>query len=292
MAEYKPTASEIKELRTKTLAGFQDCQKALTEASGDMSGAEDIIRKKGLQVAAKKAHREASEGLVMARISEDSSSGALVEVNCETDFVCKTDSFKTLTSKLTEHAFTKGPDGYCEGPDIYNHEIHPEGGKTVKTVIDETIGQIGENMGLRRMVRYCVKGPGVVHAYIHPPGKVGVLVEVACANEADKEKCEKLAHELALQIAFADPSYVKPEDVPEDVLARERSIAEAKARDQGKPEHMVPKIAEGMLRKYYADDCLLEQPYAKDQKMSVKELIKQSGIAGVEVRRFARFSLK
>ncbi|HDS30912.1 MAG TPA: translation elongation factor Ts [Firmicutes bacterium] len=292
MANYKPTAVDIKNLRDKTLAGFQDCQKALTEANGDMAMAEDIIRKKGLQVAAKKAHREASEGLVVARISDDKSSGALIEVNCETDFVCKTDSFKGLTEKLADHIFAKGPEGYCEGPDLYDSTIESEGGKSVKIVIDETIGQIGENMGLKRIVRYCAQGPGVVHAYIHPPGKIGVIIEVGCANDSDKDKCDEIAHELALQVAFADPSYIAPKDIPPDILAKEKEIAEAKAREQGKPEHIVPKIAEGILRKYYAEECLLEQPYAKEPKINVKDFIKQTGVQGVEVRRFARFSLK
>lgn len=290
MADYKPTAVEIKELRAKTLAGFQDCQKALSETGGDIDAAGEIIRKKGLQVAAKKAHREASEGLIISRISDDLKSGALIEVNCETDFVCKTDSFKELCDTLADHFFNKGPEGCCDGTDLYDSEI--ESGVTVKSLIDETIGQIGENMGLKSIVRYCVAEPGVVHAYIHPPGKLGVLIEVGFENESDNKKANDLAHELALQIAFADPSYLKPEDIPEDVLAKERELAEAKAREQGKPDHIVPKIAEGMLRKYFSEECLLEQGYAKDPKKTVKDVIKQAEIPGVEVRRFTRLSLK
>jgi len=292
MSDYKPTAKEIKELREKTLAGFQDCQKALAEAGGDPEAAEDIIRKKGLQVAVKKAHRETAEGLIVAKISDDKSCGSMVEVNCESDFVCKTEQFQNLTIVLAHHALAKAPEDICDGTTLYDHELHPSGGKTVKTAIDEVIGKIGENMGLKQAVRFKAAEPGVVHAYIHPPGKVGVLVEVGFDKPEDKDKADQLAHELTLQIAFANPDYIIPADVPEKVLAREREIAESKARDQGKPEHMIPKIAEGMLRKYYADACLLEQPFAKDPKMPVKDLIAKSGISGATVRRFARFSLK
>jgi len=292
MADYKPTAAEIKQLREKTLAGFQDCQRALAETNGDLTAAEEIIRKKGLQVAAKKAHREACEGRVAAMVTEDKSTGAMVEVNCETDFAAKNEQFGGLAATLVKHVLGKGPDEVVAGAELHQVEIHPDGGKTVKTVIDEMIGIIGENMGLSRVVRFAAASPGVVHSYIHPPGKIGVLVEVGFDNESDKQKGDGLAHELALQVAFADPSYVSPEDIPEGVLAKERELAEAKAREQGKPEHIVPKIAEGMMRKYYSEECLLEQPYAKDPKIAIKDLIKQSGIPGLRVRRFARFALK
>ncbi len=292
MSGYKPTAKEIKELRSKTLAGFQDCQKALAETSGDISAAEEIIRKKGLQVAAKKAHREAAEGLIVARIDEDKNSGAMAEVNIETDFAAKGDPFLILTTTLVNHVLAAGPDGITDGQETYGTELAPDGGKTVKELIDEAIGQIRENISLKRVARFRIDGPGVIHAYIHPPGKVGVLIELGCENEADKQKCDELAHELTLQIAFSDPSYVKPEAIPEEVLAKERELAEAKAREQGKPDHIVPKIAEGMLRKYYTEECLLEQPFAKEPKQLVKDIIKQAGIAGVEVRGFARFALK
>jgi elongation factor Ts len=287
MPEYKPSPKEIKELRQKTLAGFQDCQKALAEAGGDMAVAEEIIRKKGLQVAAKKAHREAAEGLITARLSEDRRTGVLVEVNCESDFVAKTPQFQTLTERLAVHVLVKGSDGMAEGDVYYEQELHPEGGKTVKTSIDEVIGQIGEHMCLKRTARFAATAPGLVHAYVHPPGKVGVLVELGFENEGDE-----LAHELALQIAFADPSYVSIEDIPDGVLQKERLVAMDKARAQGKPEHIVPKIAEGMLRKFYSEECLLEQPFAKEPKTPVKDVIKQAGILGVTVRRFARFALK
>jgi elongation factor Ts len=292
MTDYKPTAAEIKKLRDATLAGFQDCQRALVEAGGNMEAAEDIIRKKGLQVAAKKAHREASDGLVVARVAEDGASGALVEVNCETDFVAKTPQFQTMAQVLAEHSIAKAPEGITEGSLLHDHEIYPAGGRTVKVVLDEVIGQIGENMCFSRTVRFQAVQPGVVQAYIHPPGKIGVLIEIGCAKDSDKDKCKELAHELALQVAFADPSFVCPEEIPAPTLEKERNLAEEKAREQGKPEQMVPKIAEGMLRKFYQEECLLDQPYAKDPKISVADFVKQAGIEGATVRRFARFSLK
>ncbi len=292
MAEYKPSAKEIKELRTKTLAGFVNCQKALAEANGDLTLAEEIIRKKGLQVAAKKAHREASEGLVATKISGDKTSGAIVAVNTETDFAAKNEEFIQLSVDLVEHVFAAGPDEITEGTELYEVALHSDGGKTVKTLIDEVIGRIGENMGLRQAARFTTKGPGVVHSYIHPPGKLGVLIELGMDEGGDIEKANELAHELVLQIAFADPAYISPDDIPEDVLAKEREIAEGKAKEQGKPEHIIPKIAEGMIRKFYSEECLIEQVYAKENKMSVKDVIKQSGVPGATVKRFARFALK
>ena len=292
MADYKPSAKEIKELRGKTLAGFQDCQKALVEASGDIALAEEIIRKKGLQVAAKKAHREASDGLVAAKISGCRTIGAMVAVNTETDFAAKNEEFVELTANLLNHVFNAGPDEITDGPGLNDVDLQPDGGKTVKTLIDEVIGRIGENMGLRQAVRFKVDGPGVVHSYIHPPGKLGVLIEISMDEGGNIDKAEELAHELVLQIAFADPYYVSPEDIPEDILVKEREIAEDKAREQGKPDHIVPKIAEGMLRKYYKEECLVEQEYAKDNKLTIKDVIKQSGVPGAIVRRFARFALK
>jgi len=292
MSDYKPSAAEIKQLRQKTLAGFQDCQKALTEANGDMTAAEEIIRKKGLQVAAKKAHREACEGRVAAMVSDDTASGAMVMVNCETDFAAKNEQFQKLAENLVTHVLSEGPDEITEGAELHDMKITIGGDRTVKTVIDEVIGVIGENMGLSQAVRFTAEQPGVVHAYIHPPGKLGVLVELGFEKDGDKDKANDLAHELALQIAFADPAYISVEDIPENVLAKEREIAESKAREQGKPEHIVPKIAEGMLRKYYSEECLLEQLYAKDTKISVKDYVKQTGVAGAKIRRFARFALK
>ncbi|MCX6647351.1 MAG: translation elongation factor Ts [bacterium] len=291
MAEYKPSAKEIKELREKTLAGFQDCQKALTEANGDISLAEEIIRKKGLQVAAKKAHREASDGLVAAKISPCHTIGAIVAVNTETDFAAKNEEFIALTNTLLDHVCAIGPDDIADGADLHEVELHT-GGKTVKTLIDEVIGRIGENMGLKHAARFTASGPGVVHSYIHPPGKLGVLVEVGMDEGGDIAKADTLAHELALQIAFADPEFVSQDDIPEEKLANERRLAEEKAREQGKPEHMIPKIAEGMLRKFFKEECLVEQEYAKDNKLTIKDVIKQSGVPGAVVRRFARFALK
>jgi len=292
MSEYKPTPAEIKQLRERTLAGFQDCQKALIEAGGDMAAAEEIIRKKGLQVAVKKAHRVAADGLIVAKVTDDWSSGALVEVNCETDFVARTPQFQSLAAALVEHALLAAPEGITEGNALLDEELKPEGGKTVKVAVDEVIGQIGENMCFSRAARFIAAQPGLVHSYIHPPGKVGVLIELGCDRKEDLPKCYDLAHELALQIAFSDPSYVAPEDIPEEVLTKERNLAMEKAREQGKPEHILPKIAEGMLRKFYEEECLLEQPFAKDNKLTVKDVIKASGIAGVTVRRFVRFALK
>jgi elongation factor Ts len=292
MNDYKPAASEIKKLRDKTLAGFQDCQKALVEAGGNMEVAEDIIRKKGLQVAAKKAHREASDGLVVSRVAADGSEGSLVEVNCETDFVAKTPQFQTLANSLADHALRMAPEGVCDGSQLFEQELYPECGKTVKSAVDEVIGQIGENMCLNRTVHYKAEWPGIVHAYIHPPGKIGVLVEIGFAEGTDLMMGEQLAHEMALQIAFSDPSYIAPENIPAEILEKERNLAMEKAREQGKPEHMLAKIAEGMLRKFYADECLLDQPYAKDPKILVRDFIKGYGVPDATVRRYVRFSLK
>jgi elongation factor Ts len=290
MSDYKPSAGEIKELREKTLAGFQDCKNALVETGGNLQDAIDLIRKKGLSVAAKKAHRDASEGLISAVIGDDGKSGAMIELNCESDFVAKTEQFQELAKSLAGFVLLKCDNGEADGTSLYDTDYAD--GKTLKTMIDELIGKIGENMGLKKVVKYSLNGAGVVQSYIHPPGKVGVLIGIGGDEGADTEKCKELAHELALQVAFSDPSYISPEDIPEAILAKEREIAEAKAREQGKPEHIVPKIAEGMIRKYYEDECLLEQAFAKDNNMSVKDVVSQSGIPGGKVTAFYRFALK
>ncbi|HEX7127401.1 MAG TPA: translation elongation factor Ts [Thermodesulfobacteriota bacterium] len=273
-------AALVKELREKTGAGFMDCKKALAESGGDLEQAIDYLRKKGLAGAAKKAGREASEGLIGTALVDGGRAGSLVEVNCETDFVARTPDFKAFVDEVA---------GWVAGT--------PQGDATFAAQwagrLAELIAKLGENMVLRRAVRFAVDGGGLVGEYSHAGGKLGALVELEVAG-ADPARFAGLAHDLAMHVVASSPSYVRRDEVPADVVAREREIYAAQAKETGKPEKVVERIVEGKLEKFYADACLLEQAFAIDSEKTVEEVLEARGKeagGSVTVRRFARFQL-
>ncbi|HEY6008990.1 MAG TPA: translation elongation factor Ts, partial [Geobacteraceae bacterium] len=274
------TAAMINELRKSTGAGMLDCKKALEETGGNMEQAVDFLRKKGLAAAAKKAGRAATEGLVAALIAGDGKSGAIVEVNSETDFVAKNDKFQAFVGDVAAHVLAAAPtdlDGLFAQPFV------KDPGKTVQTVLNEAISVIGENLQLRRFVRF--ETPGLVGSYIHAGGKIGVLVELAGSGDL-----APLAKDIAMHIAAAAPQYVRRDEVPADVLEREKEIYRAKARETGKPDNIIEKIIDGQIGKFYAEVCLLEQVFVKDTDKTIQQVLKAAG-ADVTVNRFARFVL-
>ncbi len=287
----------IKKLREITGAGVVDCKKALEEAQGDIEKAVEILRKKGMAKAEKKASRETKEGLVADFVSEDRKTGVLVEVNCETDFVARNDLFKELTKKLAEfvaknEAFKNT--GVAEGEKLKEAKI--EEGKTVDEFVKEYIARIGENIQVRRFARFDSQNENEkFFTYIHPPGKIGVLLGVEADEEAfQNEEVQNLVKDLTLQIAAMRPEYLSPEDIPEEVLNKEREIIAEEVKRQGKPEHIIPKIVEGKLSKFYEEVCLLKQPYIRDDKIKVEKLIKEvSKKVGkdIKVTRFVRFEV-
>jgi elongation factor Ts len=280
------TAEVVRQLREETGAGMMDCKAALVETSGDMAKAREVLRKKGLAAAAKKASRTASDGAVGAHIAADGRSGAVVEVNCETDFVAKAPDFQALVKGIAEHVWKNAP------ADVAALLEQPfASGQTVGQAVQEKIAVIKENIVIRRFARFelATGDTGTVAAYIHPPAaKVGVLVELAA--EGDGTGLPALAREVAMHVAAASPAaalYVSKDEVPADVLAAEKEIYRAQALASGKPANVVDKIAEGKLKEYFATFCLLEQPYVREPKITVGQHVKGKAA----VRRFARLRL-
>lgn len=274
MAEI--TAASVGKLREMTGAGLMDCKKALTEANGDLDTAVDIIRKKGGQIAGKKASRETNEGVISQHITAGSKVGVLVEVNCETDFVAKNESFRAFCDDVARKL--------AENPSV---DLEP-----LRT---EQVGKIGENIKISRHHRMEVQGNGLVAAYIHTGAKVGVLVEVGAGQEgtAGKEEFKQLVRDITLQIAAASPSAVTRAELDPAVVAKEKEIAQEQAK--GKPPVAIAKIVEGKLEKFYQTTCLVDQGFVKrNSEITIKEHVaavgKQLGDE-ITIRRFVRFQV-
>jgi elongation factor Ts len=277
----------VKDLREKTGAGLMDCKAALTAAGGDMEKAIDHLRTKGLAAAAKKSSRIASEGLVCAYV--EGNSGTLVEVNCETDFVAKTEEFAGLVREIAALVNREGPGDVEEALRL------PAGDGTLAERLTEKVAKIGEKVSFRRFARFEVPAgtPGVVVPYIHAGGKIGVLVQLAGAGPMNPEAAA-LAKDLAMQVAAANPVYVSRKDVPASVVEHEKGIYREQAKASGKPDKILDKIAEGKLEKYFGDFCILEQPFIKDPDRKVGQLLAEAGrAAGAEIRlnSFVRFQV-
>ena len=262
MAEI--TASMVKELREKTDAPMMECKKALTEAVGDMGKAEEILRVKLGNKATKAATRVAAEGVVGMYLASDGKLGAVVEVNSETDFVAKNDEFIALAKGCAELVAAKNP------ADVAALSALPMGGGTVESTRTALVGKIGENMSIRRFVRVAAKGK--LSSYVHGGSKIGVLVDVTGGDD-------QLAKDLAMHIAASKPKSLDASGVPADLLDTERRIAIEKAREAGKPENMLEKIAEGTVQKYLKDVTLLGQVFVKaeDGKQTIEQLLKAKG---------------
>jgi len=277
------TAADVKKLRDHTGAGMMECKAALTEANGNFEESVTILRKRGLATAAKKAGRSTNEGLIGNRLAGDHSSGVLVEVNCESDFVARTDDFQALIQNILseiEKAGEAATDSWLTDPN-----------GPVVALIKHVIGKLGENMAAPRCVRYA--GKGYVGQYIHPGAKIGVQVEFSgvTPDVSTHEEFETLAKEIAMQIAASSPAYVSRAAVPADVLDKERAIYRAQMENSGKPANVLDKIVEGKLGAYYAQVVLPDQPSIRDPKTTVADVLaaasKKLG-ATISVSRFAR----
>ncbi len=262
MAEI--TAGMVKELREKTDAPMMECKKALSEAAGDMAKAEEILRIKLGSKATKAATRITAEGVVAVSIAEDGKTGAIIEVNCETDFVAKNDDFLSLTKSCADLIVTKNP------ADVSALSALPVGEGTVETARTALVGKIGENMSLRRFVR--VEAKGKLASYIHGGAKIGVLVDVVGGDE-------QLGRDLAMHIAASKPKSLDASGVSPELIDSERRVAIEKAKEAGKPEAMLEKIAEGTVQKYLKDVTLLGQVFVKaeDGKQTIEQLLKSKG---------------
>ncbi|RLJ65127.1 translation elongation factor Ts [Sulfurisoma sediminicola] len=270
MAEI--TASMVKELREKTDAPMMECKKALTEAAGDMAKAEEVLRVKLGNKASKAAARIAAEGVVGMYLSADGKLGAVVEVNSETDFVAKNDEFIALAKGCAELVATKNP------ADVAALSALPMAGGTVESTRAALVGKIGENMAIRRFVR--IEAKGKLASYVHGGSKIGVVVDVVGGPDDNGQ----LGKDIAMHIAASKPKALDSSGVPAELLDTERRIAVEKAREAGKPEAMLEKIAEGTVQKYLKDVTLLGQVFVKaeDGKQTIEQLLKSKGasIAG------------
>ena len=268
------TAAIVKELRERTGAGMMDCKKALVATEGDMEKAIDFLREKGLSQAAKKAGRVAAEGAVVAYVTEDGKTGAIVEVNCETDFVGKNENFQALAKSIAELIVKTNP------ADVDALLASEMDGKTVKDVVTEAIAKIGENISVRRFVRY-ESAEGKVYSYIHGGGKIGVLVDM---KGGDAE----LGKDIAMQVAAANPQFLNRNEVPDSELEHEKDILTEQARNEGKPENIIAKMVMGRINKYYKEVCLVDQEFIRDGDLTISKLLKSKN---ADVASFARFQL-
>ena len=266
------TASMVKELRERNGLGMMDCKKALSDADGDMEKAIEDLRKASGLKAAKKASRVAAEGVVMTKISEDGNRGVIVEVNSETDFVARDENFLGFAKKALDSAF--------EEDEASVEELLEKGLEVSRQAL---VQKIGENINLRRLERLNFENAnqGIVESYVHNNGKIGVLISLQGGDEA-------LARDIAMHVAAVNPMVVRPEDVPEDILAKESEIYSAQARDSGKPEEIVEKMISGRLRKFVAEVSLLEQQFVKDPETTIRELLKE---VGADIVQFVRYEV-
>jgi elongation factor Ts len=306
MAEI--SAQLVKQLRERTGAGMMDCKKALVEAKGDLAEAEIVLRKKGIASAGNKESRSAKQGLIASSISANGKLGVLVEINCESDFVARTDDFQKLAADIAAHIAETKPKHVrledvteAERANIKAHETlydqkFGNAPHTVGEMVKTKIAKLGENIVVSRFTIYEVAGNGFIGHYIHTGSQIGVLLEVATtkAESSTKDEFKTLVRDLAMQVAAAHPQVVSREQLPAALVAKEMDIQRDRVRAEGKPEKMLDKIAEGRMSKFYEEVCLLEQPFIRENTISITDLIKTAnGNVGdtVTVSRFVRYKV-
>ncbi|MBW4450359.1 MAG: elongation factor Ts [Spirirestis rafaelensis WJT71-NPBG6] len=291
MAEI--SAKVVQELRQKTGAGMMDCKKALKENDGDMEKSIDWLRQKGIASAGKKSDRIAAEGLVDTYIQPDGRVGVLLEVNCQTDFVARNEAFKTLVKNLAQQAATaENVESLLAQPYIEDKSV------TVEEFIKQAIAKLGENMQVRRFVKFSIEETqGIVDSYIHTGGRVGVLVELNSKTDAPsgREEFQSLARNIAMQVAACpNVEYVNVSEVPPELAQKEKDIEMGRDDLGNKPENIKEKIVQGRIEKRLKEMALMDQPYIRDQSISVEDLVKQVKAQlgeDIEVRRFVRYVL-
>jgi elongation factor Ts len=287
------TAEQVSKLRSVTGAGMMDCKKALTENAGDFDKAIEYLRKKGIASASKKAGRTAKEGAVSAFVDTDHKAVVLVEVNCETDFVGKNENFQKLVENIARHIAKANPSDVTT---LLAQKYTGDASKTIEEVQKEAIATMGENISIRRFVRYELASNKAVKTYIHAGGRVGVIVEVALSNaeKAHQAAFSTYLSDLSMHIAAASPLYLKADEVPAETVAKEKEIALAQLQSQNKPADVLEKIAIGKINKYFEETCLVKQKFVKDDKKSVEQLTHETGKAlgeTLSINRFTRYVL-
>ncbi len=278
------TAKSVKELREITGAGMMDCKKALVETEGNIEKAVEFLREKGLAAAAKKAGRVAAEGIVKTFVSADKKIGAVVEVNCETDFVAANEEFVNFATKVAEIAANSN---------ITTTEelvaLKFDGETTITEALTALIAKLGENMTVRRFEKFNVAN-GAIASYIHGGGRIGVMVEVGC--ETESTTLEEVAREICMQVAAANPLFLSKDQVDNEALDKEKEIYRVQALNEGKPEKIVEKMVMGRIQKYYKEVCLLEQAWVKDGDKSISKYVSEKSKevgSPITVNRYVRF---
>ena len=284
------TASQVKELRDKTNAGMMECKGALKETDGDIDAAIKYLRERGSIKAAKKADREAKEGLVTAQLSADGKSGVLLELNCETDFVARNDNFGSFLNDLATAAAAS------DATDLASFLTSPFEGVTVDEATKGKVIELGENLQISRLERFDVAGEGAIASYLHMGGKVGVLLEVSCekGDTPAQETFKELVKDITLHIAAAAPAGLNREDIPADLVQAEKDLFLKQMADSGKPANILEKIVEGKLNKFYSEQCLVDQGFVKDPDTTISALLAAKGKELGEtlaIKRFARFAV-
>ena len=284
------TASLVNELRKKTNVGMMECKKALTETAGDLDAAVKYLRERGIMKAEGKADREASEGIIAARLSNDGKSGILVEVNCETDFVSRNESYVKFVDEIADALAASDAKTLEEALAVKIGDLSTEDFVKAKVL------ELGENIRLRKFERFDLQDGGAIAQYIHMGGKVGVLLEVGAANgeTATKEEFRDLVKDITLHIAAAAPKGLSREEISEAAVEAEKDIYRVQLANEGKPAEMIEKIIMGKIGKFFAESVLLEQAFVKDPETTIKKLVEAKGKEvgdTLVVRRFVRFGL-
>ena len=284
------TASIVKELRDKTNAGMMDCKKVLTETNGDLEASIKLLRERGIMKAGTKADRAATEGIITARVNDGATSGFLLEVNCETDFVSRNENFQAFVAEIA---------GKLAGSDAHDQPAAlalPHGESTMENFVKEKVVELGENLQLRKYVRFDAAPGGYLASYIHLGGKVGVLLEVNATDAATSAKpgFQELVKDLTLHIAASAPKGLSRDDIPSDIVETEKDIYRVRLLEQGKPENIIENILKGQLAKFFAESCFLEQGFVKDPDITINQLLELKGKElgdTLTVTRFVRFGL-
>jgi len=262
------TASAVKELREITGVAMMDCKKALVETNGNMEEAKDFLRKKGQAKALKKSSRETREGAVGIYSSNDGKTAGLVQVTCETDFVARNDKFKALIKKLAEQVSVNGENNL-----LHQNLINGEG--NVESMLTNTIAELGENMQILNSRKFKITH-GLIGGYIHSNGKIGVAVPLETDQPCNENSLKSLAKDIAMHIAAFNAEAVKSDQVPEELLEKEKEVFIAQARESGKPDNIIEKMIEGRLKKYVKEICVESQPFVKNPQFSVSQIIEQT----------------
>lgn len=282
------TPEMIKQLREATNAGMLDCKKALTESDGNMEGAIEWLRKKGLSKAAKVADKVAAEGSINVKIADDFKSGTLTEVNCETDFVAKNENFQSFVSEMTEVIHTEG------FADMDAFRGHKFGSSSFEERMGEAVSKVGEKIEVRRFATFSVGENGVVNGYLHSNGRVGVVVAVECDSAKTAEAVRDIVRDIAMHAAAMKPMYLDETAIPAEIVEKERAIAIEQLKKEGKPEAMLEKIVPGKIKKFVQESTLVGQSFVKDDKKSVAEALsaeaKNAG-GSAKIVGFARYEV-